>query len=158
MSVFKKLTDILKEKKLHISSAESCTGGLFMSSVIDHPGTSSVVDGSFVTYSPEMKTALVNVSPETISAFGVVSEEVAREMARGSAEKTSADVSVGITGNAGPTLGDVSKELGMVCFGIYIKGRILSYTEYFDNMSRNEIRRAAADFAAEKLIEALNNS
>lgn len=155
--IFEELVKLLKEKQLHLSAAESCTGGLFMSSVIDIPGTSSIVDGSFVTYSAEMKTALVGVDPGIIEKYGVVSEEVAAEMAQGAAARTFSQAAVGITGNAGPTLGDVDKELGMVCFAAYLNGVIVTDTCYFEQMTRTEVRRAAAEHAAKMLIERLEN-
>lgn len=109
------LVQLLQKLHYHISCAESCTGGLLASSIVEVPAASSVFDMSFVTYANEAKTELVSVSPTTIEAYGVVSEEVAKEMAVGCATKAHAEVGVGISGIAGPTGATPKKPVGTVC-------------------------------------------
>lgn len=93
---------LLKEKQLTISAAESCTGGLFASSITDVPGASEVLHYSYVTYSSEAKTKMVGVPAELIEEFGVVSPQVAEAMADGARKSSGADIGISITGYAGP--------------------------------------------------------
>lgn len=96
------LVELLKSKSLHISAAESCTAGLFSSSLASIPGASSVMEYGFVTYSAAAKTNLVSVKPDTIKNYTVYSGPIAAQMAIGAAQKSGAELGVGITGIAGP--------------------------------------------------------
>lgn len=96
------LVELLKSKSLHISAAESCTAGLFSSSLASIPGASSVMEYGFVTYSAAAKMNLVSVKPDTIKNYTVYSGPVAAQMAIGAAQKSGAELGVGITGIAGP--------------------------------------------------------
>lgn len=96
------LVELLKSKSLHISAAESCTAGLFSSSLASIPGASSVMEYGFVTYSAAAKTNIVSVKPDTIKNYTVYSGPVAAQMAIGAAQKSGAELGVGITGIAGP--------------------------------------------------------
>jgi len=118
--MFDKVINKLIEKNISISFAESCTGGALASTLTKMPGVSKIFKGSFVTYSIEYKEKLLGVSKETIEKYGVVSYEVAEEMARCLKNITSADISISVTGNAGPTSGDETKPLGKVFVGFYI--------------------------------------
>ena len=93
---------ILREKGLTIASAESCTGGLFASSITDVPGASEVLSSSYITYSADSKIKELGVPAELISRCGVVSAEVAECMAKGAKERSGADIAVSVTGYAGP--------------------------------------------------------
>ncbi len=146
---------LLKERKMHISFAESCTGGLCSAGIVSIPDASYVFDGSVVTYSNEMKVKYLGVNPQTIENYGVVSEQVASEMASGAAETNGADIGVGITGIAGPGGATETKPVGMVCFGFYLSGRILSFTKHFGDIGRNNVREASVGFVYERLIELL---
>lgn len=95
------LVGLLREKHLHISCAESCTGGYVSKRITDIPGASEILDGAFVTYSEACKTAFAGVSQETLAACSVYSEETAREMAQGCRSAVGADIGIGITGIAG---------------------------------------------------------
>ncbi len=148
----------LIELGYHIACAESCTGGLLTGSLVNVPKASSVLNVSFVTYSNDAKCRYINVSEETINVHGVVSEEVAVEMALGVAKEANAEVGIGVSGIAGPTGATPTKPVGMVCFGIAIKGQVKTYTEYFSNMERNEVRAASVDFALNRLSELLTLS
>lgn len=118
--MFDKIINQLIEKNISISFAESCTGGALASTLTKIPGVSKIFKGSFVTYSIEYKEKLLGVSSKTIEKYGVVSYEVAEEMARCLKNITSADISISVTGNAGPTSGDETKPLGKVFVGFYI--------------------------------------
>lgn len=151
-----KVVNLLKKSNYTISFAESCTGGKAVAGIIDIPSTSSVLHSSFVTYANEAKINLLNVNPDTIEKFGVVSEQVVREMAIGVANKSQAQVGVGISGIAGPDGGTANKPVGMVCFGFYIDGKLKTKTQYFGDIGRNNVRDASVDFAYDTLIELLS--
>jgi nicotinamide-nucleotide amidase len=151
------IVNILKDRGWHISFAESCTGGLAVARLVGVPDASWVLDASVVTYANEAKISYLGVSPETISAHGVVSEQVASEMAMGVAKNNHAEVGVGISGIAGPGGGTDTKPVGMVCFGFYVNGDVHSYTKYFGNIGRNQVREASVDFVYETLVSLLEN-
>ncbi|MBR6402872.1 MAG: CinA family protein [Eubacterium sp.] len=151
-----KVVEKLIEKGYHITFAESCTAGLAAARLVNVPDASKVLDVSFVTYADEAKQKYVGVKEETIAENGVVSEEVAGEMAAGAAYAMEAEVGVGITGVAGPTGGTETKPVGMVCFGFYIDGQITTYTMQFGDLGRNNVRRSSVDFCYDKLIELLD--
>jgi len=155
MDIEYKVVEKLIEKNYHITFAESCTAGLAAGRLVNVPDASKVLDVSFITYANEAKQKYVDVSSETIEAYGVVSEEVAGEMASGAAAAMDAEVGVGISGIAGPTGGTDKKPVGMVCFGFYIAGRTFTYTKQFGNIGRNEVRAASVAFCYEKLLELL---
>ncbi len=93
---------LLREKHLTLASAESCTGGQFAASITDVPGASNVIGASYVTYSSAAKVSILGVSQETIDRCGVVSAEVAKEMADGARRLSGADIGISVTGFAGP--------------------------------------------------------
>ena len=155
MDIEYKVVEKLIEKNFHITFAESCTAGFAAARLVNVPDASKVLDVSFVTYANEAKVKYVNVKEETIESHGVVSEEVAGEMAAGAAKAMNAEVGVGISGIAGPTGGTEEKPVGMVCFGFYIDGKVSTYTMQFGNIGRNEVRKASVDFCYEKLMDLL---
>jgi nicotinamide-nucleotide amidase len=106
--------DLLVEQKLRIAVAESCTGGLITSRLTDVPGSSRYVDQSVITYSNEAKTSLLGVPPALIADHGAVSEPVALAMADGMRARAGVDVSIGVTGIAGPGGGTADKPVGTV--------------------------------------------
>lgn len=150
----KKLVLKLIEKGYKIATAESCTGGMLASHIVNVPMASKVFDESVVTYANEAKIKYCKVAPETIKKLGVVSEEVAAGMAKGIAEAAGANVGVGISGIAGPSGGTTTKPVGMVCFGFYLNGKIQTYTKYFKG-SRTAVRKKSTNFAINKLLEIL---
>ena len=112
------LLDQLKAKGMTLATAESCTGGLLAKRLTDVPGASAVFRGSCVTYTGEVKTLLVSVSPDTLAAHSEVSREVALEMARGVRARLSTDVGISTTGYAGPDGGTADDPVGTVYVGI----------------------------------------
>ncbi len=154
----KELVQVLIDKNFKMSCAESCTGGLLASSIVEVPAASQVFDMSFVTYANEAKVQLIDVKEKTIETYGVVSEEVAREMAIGCAKKASANVGVGISGIAGPTGATPTKPIGMVCFGFYINGTVYTFTKQFGNIGRTEVRVASVTFVIDTLLELLKSA
>ncbi|MFI3227635.1 MAG: competence/damage-inducible protein A [Clostridia bacterium] len=124
------LEEVVMEKLIQsevtVSCAESCTGGLLSKRMTDIAGVSSVFKGSVCTYSNESKVKLVGVNQETLDKYGAVSEQTAREMAKGVSETFGTDIGVSTTGIAGPTGGTPEKPLGLVYVCVYYKG------EYFE--------------------------
>ena len=112
---------MLRERKMTIAAAESCTGGLLMSRLTDVAGSSDYVVGGAVLYSNDLKTSLGLVPQELIRAHGAVSEPVAVAMAEGVRERTGADVCLGITGIAGPGGGTPQKPVGTVVVAVLVK-------------------------------------
>ena len=117
------LGDLLKERGYTIAAAESCTGGLFTSRLTDVPGSSTYVRASVIAYAYEDKTALLGVPSEMLNAHGAVSEPVAVAMAEGIRERTGADVTIGITGIAGPGGGTPDKPVGTVVIAAIVPGQ-----------------------------------
>lgn len=123
--MLKKLTKLLIEQKLVISTAESCTGGLVSSMLTDVSGSSAFVKMNFVTYSNEAKQEILGVKAETLENFGAVSEECAREMAEGLMQKTGCDIALCTTGIAGPTGGTEEKPVGLCYIACRFKGQTI---------------------------------
>ena len=146
----------LIERGFHIAFAESCTAGLCAARLVNVANASRVLDVSFVTYANEAKVAYLGVSPDSISSHGVVSEQVAAEMAKGVAEAAGAEIGVGVSGIAGPSGGTPEKPVGTVCFGFYVKGQLLTYTEHFGDIGRQNVRAASCDFVFDTLCLLLN--
>lgn len=155
MALEEQVVDKLIEKGYHISFAESCTGGLCCGNLVNVTNASRVLDVSFVTYANEAKINFIGVSADTILTYGVVSEEVACEMAKGVAEAAKSEIGVGITGVAGPGGGTAKKPVGMVCFGFYINGDVTTYTKQFGEIGRNQVRKSSVEFVFQKLLELL---
>lgn len=147
------VVNLLKKKGFHISAAESCTAGSFIATIADVPGASSVLDRSFVTYSESAKQELVGVSQKTLSDYGVVSREVAAEMALGVAKATGAEVGIGITGYAGPGGGTKEAPVGTVCVGIAVNGKVNTYVFLEETVcGRNAVRKKVVENILDILI------
>ena len=143
----------LTERGAHIAFAESCTGGLAAARLINVPSASNVINESFITYSNAAKVKYLHVRQQTIDTCGVVSEEVAGEMARGAAQTGLCEIGVGISGIAGPSGGTDKKPVGMVCFGFFVNGVVCTDTQYFGTVGRNEVRRLSVEFVYDRLLE-----
>lgn len=152
-------SDILekaKEKRIMIATAESCTGGMVAAALTDIAGSSAVVDRGFVTYSNDAKMAMLGVRSATLDAVGAVSEEVAQDMAEGALANSAAQLTVSITGIAGPGGSDHKPE-GRVCFAVARTGRATqTETVEFGALGRAQVRAAARDHALQLLLTALN--
>ena len=141
-----KLVNLLIEKKLHITTAESCTGGMVASRIVDVANASKVFNVAYVTYANEAKEKYLNVDSKTIEKYGVVSEEVTKQMALGVLKEANANISIVTSGIAGPTGGTEYKPVGMVCFGVGIKDNVYTSTKYFGNIGRNKVRSMATEY------------
>jgi nicotinamide-nucleotide amidase len=137
-----------------ITVAESCTGGLVAAAITEIAGSSDVLDRGFVTYSNEAKTEMLGVSDDIIDAFGAVSIACAWAMAQGALKRSRADVSVSISGIAGPGGGSEQKPVGTVVFARSRRGtdEVLAEERHFDVGGRAEVRHQAALVALELLL------
>ncbi len=140
----------LIEKGLTVASAESCTGGMVASRLIDYPGASAVFMTGFVTYTNESKAKFLGVSEDTLEKYGAVSPQTAEEMCIGAAERSGADIGISTTGIAGPGGGTAEKPVGLVYIGVSVKGKAVTKKLQLSG-SRNKIRNAAAAAAIELL-------
>ena len=136
------LGKLLVDRKLTISTAESCTGGMIASRLINYPGISEVFLEGAVTYSNEAKERTLNVKKKTLDTYGAVSEETAKEMAIGISKRTGSDISVVTTGIAGPGGGSEEKPVGLVYIGLYYKGNVKAF-KYIFNGNRHNVRTKA---------------
>lgn len=147
----------LMEKNLSLSSAESCTGGMFAAAITGISGISKIFDRSIVTYSNEAKMQELGVSEETLKAHGAVSEETAREMAEGLRRVSGSDVCISVTGIAGPEGGSPEKPVGLVYICLAGRERVWLVKMLPDGQEKNreEVRQEAATRALEMLLGAL---
>ena len=133
----------LREAKLMIATAESCTGGLIAGLLTDIAGSSDVVERGFVTYSNEAKNECLGVPMKLIEAHGAVSEEVARAMARGAVANSRAHVAVAVTGVAGPGGGSAEKPVGLVHVAVARSpGTVQHKRLLLGDLGRSEVRLA----------------
>lgn len=145
----------LKSAKGVLATAESCTGGWIAQVVTSVAGSSEWFDRGFVTYSNAAKCELLGVPAGTLQRYGAVSEETAREMARGAVERSVATIAVAVTGIAGPGGGGPDKPVGTVCFAWLERGgRLCSARRRFDG-DREAVRRQSVVFALEGVLEVL---
>ena len=149
------LVALLKRKGLTVSTAESCTGGLVASSIVDVPGASAVFPGGAVTYAASVKTALLGVPEDLIETRGVVSSDVAAAMAKGAQKRFGTDLAVSVTGVAGPDGGTPETPVGCVYIGVAIKERTVTFREDIPG-DREEVRRGAAERAIRHCLELTN--
>jgi nicotinamide-nucleotide amidase len=147
--ISKDILDLARARGIMVATAESCTGGMVAVALTDIPGSSSVVERGFVTYSNDAKIEMLGVSPETLATHGAVSEEAALEMAEGALRHSHADLAVSITGIAGPG-GSEHKPEGRVCFGVARTGHATrTETREFGAQGRARVRDLTRDHALE---------
>ena len=140
---------LLAEKGKTLALAESCTGGLVSTLLTDVPGSSAYYLGGVVSYADSAKQDLLDVDPRTIREHGAVSEEAAREMARGARSRFDSDLAAGITGIAGPDGGSEEKPVGTVYFALVERGGREVAKKRLYGGDRSTVRRASAMFALE---------
>jgi len=140
------VVELLAEKGFHITTAESCTGGMIAGTLVNVAGASEVLNEGYVTYSNEAKERLVRVSHQTLEQFGAVSEQTAREMAEGAARAAKAEAALSATGIAGPGGGTAEKPVGLVYIGCSVQGHTIAQ-EYRFSGNREKIRDNAVSAA-----------
>jgi nicotinamide-nucleotide amidase len=148
------LLDLCRERKLKLTTAESCTGGLVAATLTDIPGSSDVLDRAFVTYSNAAKQTMLGVSAAMLERFGAVSRETAEAMARGALAHAPVHLAVSITGIAGPGGAVPGKPVGLVHFAACSRTRRLVYQEQqFGDIGRTQVREASVAVALAMLHE-----
>jgi nicotinamide-nucleotide amidase len=153
-----RLLDICKRKKLTVATAESCTGGLVAGAITEVPGSSSVIDRGFVTYSNRAKQELLGVPAETLRAHGAVSRQTAEAMVRGTLKNAPVDLAVSITGIAGPTGESENKPVGLVHFAAASRsGQFVHREMRYGNPGRSEVRKRSVLQAFVMLHELAEN-
>ncbi len=144
--------DLLLKKQWFLATAESCTGGLIAAACTDLAGSSAWFERGFVSYSNAAKTELLGVSAALIERHGAVSEPVARAMAAGAVAHSRAQVSVAVTGVAGPTGGSAAKPVGTVWFAWSVGGVLNSEVQRFAG-DRAAVREATVQYALGCLVD-----
>ena len=144
----------LKITGMMLSTAESCTGGWISKLITDVAGSSQVFVGGIVSYSNEMKQALLQVKPETLAKYGAVSEGVVSQMLSGICQQTGSQVAIAVSGIAGPSGGTPGRPVGTVFIGWQIGEQQIVRQFRFDG-DRNAVRRQTAEMALSFLLEKL---
>ena len=132
----------LIKKKLKISFAESCTGGMLSSSITSIAGASKVFNVGLVTYSNQAKIRILKINKDIIKKYGAVSAECCEAMVKNLAKISKAQINVSVTGIAGPKGGTKNKPVGLVYIGVKKSNRILVTKNIFKQKSRNSIQKA----------------
>lgn len=148
---------LLEQKKIHVTTAESCTGGLIAGTLVNVPGISAWFEEGYVTYSNAAKEKLLHVPHEILETYGAVSEQTAEAMARGAAQASAVEAAVSVTGIAGPDGGTLQKPVGLVYMGCYCKGALQVQRHVFSG-DRLEIRLQSVQAALtllKKMLEEL---
>lgn len=140
---------------LMVATAESCTGGLVAAALTAVAGSSAVVDRGFVTYSNAAKHELLGVEAALIETHGAVSEPVARAMARGTLSRSAAQVTVSVTGIAGPGGGSADKPVGLVHFGAAGPAGLVHIGHRFGDLGREAVRLESVRVALRLLLDRL---
>jgi nicotinamide-nucleotide amidase len=144
------------QRGIMLATAESCTGGMIMAALTDIAGSSAVVDRGFVTYSNAAKMEMLGVSAATLDAHGAVSAKTALEMAAGALARSHAGLALSVTGIAGPDGGSAEKPIGLVWFGLALRGfQPIAEQRTFENRGRDFIRRESVRTALEMALKAL---
>ncbi|MBR1969470.1 MAG: CinA family protein [Clostridia bacterium] len=150
------VVDILKEKNLTLSTAESCTGGMIGELITSVSGASEVYGFGFITYANEAKEQILGVKHETLERFGAVSEETAREMALGAKRVSGSDISVSVTGIAGPGGGTKEKPVGLVYTAICFNEKVETFKLLLKG-DRESVRKQTCEKVFENIINCAQN-
>lgn len=150
-----KLGASLTNKKLWITTAESCTGGGISYALTDTAGSSAYIDRCFVTYSNDAKHELLGVKQEILEQFGAVSKETIEQMADGAINATNADVAIAVSGIAGPGGGTKDKPVGTVWVAVKVLDK-LSVEHCLFAGNRSEVRSQVIEYSLKKAIELIN--
>lgn len=139
----KALLNLMEEKHLTLSTAESCTGGYIAQQITQHPGCSSVFLGGAVTYSNSLKQSVLGVKTATLEQYGAVSEATVKEMAQGAVERFNSDYAISVSGIAGPDGGTEEKPVGTVWIAVASKNKVTARSFSFGSRRAQNIERAA---------------
>ena len=150
-----KIVELLTKKKLTVSFAESCTGGLLASSITSISGSSKVFNMGLVTYSNNAKVKLLQVPKKTITKYGAVSYETCLSMVKNLSKISKANISISITGVAGPNGGTKAKPVGLVYIGLKKGRKIIVKKNYFKSKKRISIQKATVKQALKMILNIL---
>ena len=142
MSLNKKIISRLKQKKIKLAVAESCTGGMLASKITSISGASKVFGLGLVTYSNQAKISVLKVNKSIIQKYGAVSSQCCEAMVKNLAKISKAQINVSVTGIAGPNGGTKTKPIGLVYIGVKNKNKILITKNIFKQKSRKAIQNA----------------
>ncbi|MCC3306071.1 CinA family protein [Sneathiella sp. HT1-7] len=160
VEIEKLATEVLEKcrgKKWQLATAESCTGGLIGGALTDIAGSSDVFDRGFITYSNKAKARVIGVSTEILRSHGAVSEETARAMALGALKTAGANLTVAVTGIAGPGGGGPGKPVGLVHFAVATDSGVAEHRKMeYGDIGRSEVRLATVQTALEMLLAAVS--
>lgn len=148
----KKVSDLLKQKKLTIATAESCTGGLIANCLTNISGSSAYFDRGIISYSNNAKKELLDVPDEFLKKFGAVSKQVAETMANNIRIKSNVDIGIATTGMAGPTGGTRDKPIGLVFIAVSKKEKTI-VKEFKFSGNRLENKENSCNKTLEMLID-----
>jgi nicotinamide-nucleotide amidase len=148
-----RVLDACRARKWTLATAESCTGGLVAGALTEIAGSSDVVDRGFVTYSNAAKMAMLGVPEATLAAHGAVSRPTAEAMAQGALARAGVDLTVSITGIAGPGGGSADKPVGLVHFAAATRDRLIHREKRYGDIGRSEVRRLSVIEALSMLLE-----
>tara|TARA_Y100001970_G_scaffold2234_1_gene2645 strand:+ start:2337 stop:2807 length:471 start_codon:yes stop_codon:yes gene_type:complete len=137
-----KIIKLLKKRNFKVSFAESCTGGLLSSTITSISGSSKIFDMGLVTYSNNAKIGLLKVPKSTINKYGAVSHQTCLSMVKNLSKISRSNISISITGVAGPKGGTKQKPVGLVYIGIKKGNKILIKKNLFKNKNRNQIQKS----------------
>lgn len=148
------VVDLLRENKLTLATAESCTGGMVTARLVNVSGVSDVLNEGFVTYSNKAKRKYLGVKKKSLQKYGAVSETVAKEMAKGACFFTKTDASIAVTGIAGPDGGTKEKPVGLVYIACCVCKKT-TVKEYRFSGERSKVRESSTTAALMLLRECL---
>lgn len=154
--MFEDIFNTLEKNKLTVSTAESCTGGMLASSIVDYSGASNFFIDGVVTYSNQSKVNRIGVKNQTLKEYGAVSKQTAKEMAVGVMKTSGSDIGLSTTGVAGPNGGTKEKPVGLVYIAVALKNQTY-VKKLMLSGSRNQIRRQTVEEVFKLLESVLND-
>ena len=158
MHKLQKLSVLALKLNSKIVSAESCTAGLLSANLTEIPGSSAFFEQGYITYSNNSKTSVLGVENKTLKKYGAVSEQVAKQMAKGALKRSNSTIAISITGIAGPGGSDYKPE-GLVCFAVTKKnGKTRTETMEYGPLGRSKVRSSAVKTAVNLLFEEMSLS
>ena len=152
MTNSKKLLNLLKKKKLKISFAESCTGGLMSSIITSNSGSSKVFNLGLVTYSNQAKQKILKVPNKIIKKYGAVSVQCCLSMVNNLSKISNSHINISITGIAGPKGGTRKKPVGLVFIGLKFKRQTFIKKYLFKNKTRNDFQKITANTVLKTIL------
>lgn len=154
MNLAKQVAEQLTKRKLTLSVAESCTGGLLSAMITDIAGASQFYQGGVCTYQNHIKRSVLGVKQQTLDTYTAVSEQTAEEMARGCAQVFGTDLAISVTGYAGPDGGEDGTPVGTIYVGIFCRGQV-RVEKLCDPTGRQNARRSACHQAFSLILTAV---